>query len=278
FHLIQVQERVGEQLRARHVLIPLERSEAEMDRLFARADSLEQLAGRSGIDRAARAVGATVRQGVVVTENGAFVPGVGSALEAFEWVRDDWQAEAEGQRPAVSELFETDQAFYVVRAEGFTPAGTVPLAEATPGIRRQLVLDKKRERAMDIGRAMAVDARRGKPLGTVAAERGLSVQTAGPFTRVDPNPVFGQANAAVGAAFGVPIGQVSDVVQSSAGLFLVRPVARTEANHTEWEAQKDAQRAIANAQLQQSVIGRWLQDLRRDAEIVDRRAQVLRRS
>ncbi len=131
---------------------------------------------------------------------------------------------------------------------------------------------------MDIGRAMAVDARRGKPLGTVAAERGLSVQTAGPFTRVDPNPVFGQANAAVGAAFGVPIGQVSDVVQSSAGLFLVRPVARTEANHTEWEAQKDAQRAIANAQLQQSVIGRWLQDLRRDAEIVDRRAQVLRRS
>ncbi|HEX5521613.1 MAG TPA: hypothetical protein VFX29_07935, partial [Longimicrobiaceae bacterium] len=97
-------------------------------------------------------------------------------------------------------------------------------------------------------------------------------------TRVAFNPVFGQANAATGAAFGTAVGQVSDVVETTAGLFLIRPTARTEADRAAWEAQKEQQRMIATAQLQQQLVGQWLESLREKAKIVDRRSEVLTRS
>ncbi|HEX2094898.1 MAG TPA: peptidylprolyl isomerase [Longimicrobiaceae bacterium] len=280
YHLIQVQERSGDQVKARHILLTIEKSEEEQDRFLARADSLESLAERQGLERAARAMGVSIRTGVTVSEGSPFVPGIGSALEAVEWAqveaRDD--ESGRGGRGAISELMETEQAFYVARLESYTPEGRLSLAEATPQIRRQLVLEKKQARAAEIGRQMTAEVRGGKTLQQVAAARGLEVRTAGPFTRVDPNPVFGQANAAIGAAFGVPVWRVGDPVRTSAGVFIIRPVARTEADRKAWEAQKRQQRNLILARLQQEAVTRWMQGLREQAEIEDRRKEVLQQS
>jgi peptidyl-prolyl cis-trans isomerase D len=274
YHLIQVQERTGDQVQARHLLVSLERSEAAQDRLFARADSLEQVAERGGLERAARLLNAQLRENVTATSAEPFVPGVGSVLEALEWAQDE---AGEGAANPVSPVFETPEAFYVVRLEAFQPAGEIPLAEATPQIRRQLMLETKRAQVREIGRQMAAEVRGGKSLQQVATERGLQLQSAGPFTRVGFNPAFGQANAAVGAAFGTPINQVSNVVETTAGLFLIQPTERTQADREAWEAQKEQQRTIQSMRAQQEHLARWMQTLRSQADIVDRRNEVLQR-
>jgi peptidyl-prolyl cis-trans isomerase D len=275
YHVIQVQERQEDEVRARHILIPTTPTEESTDRLYARADSLEVLAQRGDLQRAARAMGAQVRQGVTVSQDQPFTPEVGSMLEAVEWARDEATAPDPEQ---VSPLFETPQAFYVVELEAFTPAGTVALAEATPEIRRTLVMEKKQAQARQIGQQIVAEVRGGKPLEQAARERGLSVESAGPFTRIGFNPAFGQANAVTGAAFGVPVGQVSNVVEGPAGLFIVRPTERTQADREAFEAQKEQLRGSALFQMQQEAVGRWMQDLRAQADIDDRRAEVLRRS
>jgi peptidyl-prolyl cis-trans isomerase D len=119
--------------------------------------------------------------------------------------------------------------------------------------------------------------RGGRTLEQVAGERGLQVQSAGPITRSGLNPAFGQANAATGAAFGTPIGQVSGVVETAAGLFLVQPTERTPADRAAWEAQKEQQRRIETMRAQQEVIGRWMQSLRANADVEDWRDQTLQR-
>jgi peptidyl-prolyl cis-trans isomerase D len=276
YHLIQVQEKTGDQVKARHILIPVEKGDAELDRFYAKADSLEDLAQRNGIERAARATGAAVRSGVTVTENSPFVPGIGSALEAVEWAEQETRDGAKAGQ--VSDLLETEQAFFVARLESFTPEGVTPLAQATPQIRRQLVLEKKQEQARKIGQEMVTQARGGRTLQQVAAARGLEVRQAGPFTRGDPNPALGQANAAIGAAFGVPVGRVSDVVKTTAGLFIIRPTARTEADRKAFDAQKQQMRAMAASQLQQGAVQRWLESLRKNADIEDRRKEIFNQS
>ena len=270
YHLIQVQERTGERVTARHILIPVEPNEQVLDALAARADSLEMLAEDGSLERAAQATRAALRRGVTVSERDAFVPGLGSLLEAVEWARDEAAAE-DGGRGSVSPLLETAEAYYLARLESFSPGGEIPLREAAPQIRRQLVLEKKQARAREIGQQLVREIRAGRSLEQVAAARGLQVLSAGPFTRLDPNPAFGQANAVAGAAFGTPLGQVSDVVQSTAGLFLVRPTARVPADRAQWEAQKEQQRQLELARLQQVQLQRWLEDLRRSAEIEDNR-------
>jgi peptidyl-prolyl cis-trans isomerase D len=281
YHVIQVQERTGDEARARHVLIPIEPNEEAVDRLYARADSLEALAIEAGgsVERAARTTRAELQRGVNVAQGSPFVPGIGSMLEALEWAQGEAEARrSSGDADEVSPLFETEQAFYLVRVEQYSPAGEIPLAEATPQIRRQLTVDKKRERAREIGQQMVAEVRAGRTLEDVASARGLQVEAAGPFTRVGFNPAFGQANAVTGASFGTPVGRVSDVAVSTAGLYIVRPRERTEADRATWEAQREQQRAMMMYQMQQEQLARWLQSLRQQAEIEDNRAAALRRT
>jgi peptidyl-prolyl cis-trans isomerase D len=273
FHLIQVQERLDEQVRARHILISAEPSEEAQDALYTRADSLESIALRGGVQRAARAAGAETRSGVTVSTGDAYVPGIGSLFEAIQWAEEE-AAAADGS--TVSPLFESAESFYVVEVEGFTSAGMQSLEQAAPQIRRQLIQDKKREQARQIGQQMVREVRAGKALSQAAQERGLSVETAGPFTRAAFNPVFGQSNAAIGVSFGTPIGQVSDVAQTTGGLFIIRPTARTEADRAEFEQQKEQLRASFLYQMQQQQVTRFIENLRREADIVDHRDQIRR--
>jgi peptidyl-prolyl cis-trans isomerase D len=106
----------------------------------------------------------------------------------------------------------------------------------------------------------------------------LAVQRTAPFTRVEDNRVLGQANAAVGAAFGAPIGQVGPVAVTPAGVFLIRPVARTAADRREFERQKATQREQAMRSMQQDLLGQWMNNVRKDAEIKDERAEFAARN
>jgi peptidyl-prolyl cis-trans isomerase D len=137
-------------------------------------------------------------------------------------------------------------------------------------------VEKKRAKAREIGQKMVAEARAGKPLAQVAKEHGLVVDSLGPFTRVDPNPAFGQATSAVGAAFGVPVGKTSDVMETPAGLFIIQPTAHVEAKREDFDKQKEQFRMMALYQIQQQEAARFIQALRDEAKIVDRRTEVLR--
>ena len=272
-HIIQVQERTGDQVKARHILLPIGKADEELAKLDARSDSLSDLSQRNGIELASRAVGATLRRGITVTDNLPAIPGVGPALDALDWGAIVADSLGGGRKP-VSDIFENDNAIFLVQLESFQPKGRMTLAEATPEIRRDLVLQKKRAQAKAAGQKMVQEIRAGQTLQQVAAARGLTVGVTGPFTRVEPNPVLGQANAAVGAAFGTPVGQVSNVVETTTGLFIVRPTQRVPADRKTWEAQKEQQRAGVTYQMQQGTVQRWLESARRDAKIVDNRQQL----
>jgi peptidyl-prolyl cis-trans isomerase D len=271
YHLIEVLARSETTVNARHILVSFAPSDVSLDALYMQADSLEAVAERAGVARGAQAVGAVLQEGVVVSMDDPYVPGVGSAIEAIEWARDEQLAEDPLQ---VSPVFETPESFYVVEVEAYAAAGITPLEEATPEIRRQLIVDKKSEQARTIGEQIVSEVRAGKTLEQAAQERGLTVQSVDSITRAGFNPAFGQANAATGAAFGVAIGQISDVVSTPTGYFIVRPRERTTANRQEFDTQKETLRQLALFQVQQDVVSRWMEDLREESEIVDRRDEV----
>ncbi len=274
YHLIQVTERTDTlTAKARHILIPMGKSDEELARLDARADSLETLAQSQDLQRAARAVGATFRQGVTVSDQLPYIPGVGPALEALQWAASEW-ASREGNEKLVSDVFDSEQAYYVVQVDNYLPKGQMTLAEATPQIREKLIVEKKRAQARQAGEQIVAAVRGGPTLQQAAAARGLAVQNNGPVTRGAANPVFGQATAAVGAAFGTPLNQVSNVVETPAGLFIVRPTQRTAADRRAFEVQKSELRSVAVMRLQQEQTQRWLDSVRRRAEIEDNRDQV----
>ncbi|HEU0015165.1 MAG TPA: peptidylprolyl isomerase [Longimicrobium sp.] len=277
-HLVQVTARTEDQATARHILLPFEKTEEEQARLDAKLDSLQSLAETRGLQTAARLTGASYRPGIQITDEAPFIPGAGSAMEALNWAQDEWLDPArEPKVKPVSDSFENEQALYVVELESYHGRGRTSLAEARGQIQAQLALEKRRATARAEGEKLLAAIRGGQTLEQAAAARGLTVTRTPPFTRVRPNQELGQANAAVGAAFGTPIGRVSQVVETAAGLFLVRPVQRTDAVRAEFDKQKESLRARVDQQLRQGVFDAWLDAVRESAKIRDNRERLRQR-
>lgn len=269
FHIIQVQSREGDTATGRHILVPIRDGAAMADQLADRADSLETVGERQGLEAAARQFGLSIRRGQI-TEEEPFLPGIGDVGDASEW------ALREAAPGETSELFENAAAYYMVQLDEMSPAGVVPLPTATPAIRAKLMRQKKLERAKLIGREIVDRVRAGATLQQAALARDLRVQEAGPFTRLDFVPALGRGNAAVGAAFGLDRGETSGVIEADGRLFILHLLEKTQAERARFDEQKPMLRYQTMQAMEQARWNDFLFALRQRAEISDFRDEVLR--
>jgi peptidyl-prolyl cis-trans isomerase D len=269
YHVVDVMERWGaDSAQARHILIPVERTDESELGLLARADSLEDLTEEMPLEQAAAGMGLTART-TDITQDFPFVAGAGQISEGADWA---FEEAAPGD---VSPVFETSTAFYALELVSADAAGVMPLETATPAIESTLRFDRKMERARAEAQQVVDRVRSGSALANVASELSLEVRTAGPFAREDFVPGIGRYNAVVGAAFGVPLGVVSDVVSTPTNHYVLEVLERTEPDSTAWREQLPQQRVQAVAMVQQQRLQEWIEALRANARVEDRRDEVL---
>jgi len=269
FHIIDVMERWGaDSVQARHILIPIERTDDSEIALLTLADSLETLGEQMGLEQAANAAGLS-SQTATITQDFPFLGGAGQVSEGADWAFE------EASPGDVSPVFETATAFYALELVSSEPAGVLPLETARGAIEATLIFERKMERGRTELQTVSQTAQAGEPLANVAAEAGMELRTAGPFSRDEFVPGIGRQNAVIGASFGLPIGQVSDVVSTPTNHFVLQVVGRIAADSTAWRSQLPQQRAAAVAQVQQQRLQEWIEALRSAARVVDRRDEVL---
>ena len=268
YHLLLVSNRTADSATAKHILVPVTRTEASDDSILMIADSLENLVDNRTLEEAARMMGLEVRT-EQLTDVLPFISGAGQVGDGADWVFE------EGAPGEVSELFENNQAFYVFELVSTEPGGVRPLIDAQPTIRQILLLEKKIEKAKTQAQRLVERVRSGTTLENAAAEMGLDVRAPEPFTRQDFVAGMGQQNAAIGAAFGLQPREVSPPVATRDNVFVIQKIAHTPADSLQWEAQKAVQRQQLTSVQQQQRLQRWMLGLRASARIVDRRAEVL---
>jgi parvulin-like peptidyl-prolyl isomerase len=269
FHVLEVQERwAADSAQARHILIPVARTDDSEIEMLTMADSIEDLGEAMPLDQAAAAAGMSVST-IDLAQNFAFVAGAGQISEGSDWV---FEEAAPGD---VSPVFETSTAFYALELISSSPEGVLPIEEARPSIEATLLFDKKMAQAQVDAQDVVGRVGGGTPLPNVAAELGLEARNAGPVSRVDFVPGVGRQNAAIGAAFGLQPGEVSGVITTTSNAYVLEVLTRTEADSTAWLIQVAQQREAAIFVLQQDRLREWIDALRAAARIVDRRDVVL---
>jgi len=269
YHLIEVMERWGaDSAQARHVLIPIVRTDESEIELLTLADSVEELTEAMPLQEAAAQAGLTATT-VDVTETFPFVAGAGQITEGAEWIFED------ASPGDVSPVFETSQAFYALELVSAQPAGVLPLEDARESIVSTLRFDQKMARAREEAAQLVDRVRSGTALANAASQMGLEVRDAGPFSRTDFVPGIGRQNAAIGAAFGLGVDELSDVVSTPANAYVIQMLDRVPADSAAWLDQLDQQRQTAVATVQQERLQEWITALRGAARIVDRRDEVL---
>ena len=268
-HVIEVQNRwAQDSVQARHILLPIVRTDESEIQLLTLADSLEDLGEEMALDQAAATAGLTSTT-LDIAQNFPFLPGAGQVSEGADWLFE------EASPGDVSPVFETSTAFYALELVSSEPEGVLPLADASAAIESTLLFDAKMGQAQVDAQDLVSRVRGGTVLSNAAAELELDVRSAGPFSRNDFVAGIGRQNAAIGAAFGLEPGDVSGVVPTPANVYVLEVLTRTDADSTAWLAQLTEQRQAAIAIRQQARLSEWIEALRASANIRDRRDIVL---
>lgn len=273
YHLIKLDERKGDTLALRHILLRIQQSDSTAMRTDRQADELGRLAAGSEtpakFDSAAsrldlQKVSGQVFEGETMRIGAREIPDV--SAWAFSGVRVG----------ETSELFSDDDGYYLARLDSLEEGGVPNFDDAKEMIRREVVRDKKlailEPRARQLSQAAV-----GSSLEAAAQAQGLTVQQTPMFARVSSVPGLGQLTQTIGAAFALPVGSVSTPVKAPNGVFVLRVDRRTNADRAIWEAQKAQQRQQLVQALRQRRVSEYLENLRKAAKIKDHRKEVLAR-
>jgi peptidyl-prolyl cis-trans isomerase D len=270
FHLIRVDEHKGDTLALRHILVPIQQSDSASTRIDREADSLSRMAaaGDQGakLDTAARKLGVKVfRIQVVENEPGALNGKVVPSVSAWAFG---------GAKPGeTSDLFDDENGYYLARLDSLKPGGDAKFDDVKDLVRERVAkeqaIDKLIPQAQQLASAAATSS-----LEAAAKSANKTVQQAPMFARSSIVPGLGQFSEAVGAAFALPVGAVSQPVKTAEGAYVLRVDKRVVADSTAWAAQKDAQKSARLQQLRQQRIQMYLQDIRKAAKVDDRRKQI----
>ena len=270
YHIIRVDERKGDTLALRHILLRIQQSDSAAAKTDRRADSLARLAASTDqpakFDEAARTLQipvlrATVIEGNPLTVNGQFIPSVGP------WA---FQGATPGE---TSELFDAEDGYYLARLDSLTPGGTLSLDQAKNDIVTYLRRQKKIDLLLPQARNFAKVAAAGT-LESAAKLLNMEVVKTKPFTRVTGVPELAQFPEAVGAAFALPLNTVSEPIRAMAGVVVERIDNRIPASRAAFEAQKEVLRQQTLGQLRQERVREFLSNLRAVAKIDDKRKQI----
>ncbi len=267
YHVMRVKSRTDTLATTEQVMVPIELAQASEDVLLDRADSLEVLGENMKLDAAAKAIGLEARTAELAPPI-AFIPGVGVPDEGLDWA---FNSAAIGD---VSTVFESPTAYYMLELVARTDSGTMTLDEAKTNIRQTLTDDELVRRAQEKVAASIA----GKDLNAIAQEFKSTVGEASAFTRGDNVPGLGRLNPAVGAVFGLKVGQMSGVLTAGNRLFVVQATERAPLDRAAFEGQKAQQRAQVLQALGEQKWAQYIAALRTSAKIEDNRKELARQN
>lgn len=270
FHLVRVDRRSQDSLELSQIFVPIEISPATEDSVFDLQDDLEGIALIQDLATAADSLNITITTDVQLIDGVTFVPGAGALGVAPVWALAE-----ETEVGELSQFFENATGFHLFELLGRRDESPIPLEEAAPGIREQLIVSKRKDRARDVALGLVDALGGGATLEVAAARFGWIVEESRSFRRGDFVPGLGSGTEAIGEAFGTPIGSTTGVTDTGDAVAVIEILEREEATRTGFEEVKAVLLDQLRLERTQGYVDKWLAALREDAVVEDHRARLI---
>jgi peptidyl-prolyl cis-trans isomerase D len=268
WHILKVEDKRGAgdslQVKARHILLKIEPGRDTLDSLRVLADDFVESAEANGFNAASSEIELQTSDTGFITA-GSFFPLLGNKTSGL--VNGFWEQKI----GSISPTFESDRGIYVFALTDKRPGGTRPLDEVKNQVAGRVRQNLKREMAAQQVQGLLGEVRSGKSLKDAAEALGLRYAEPEPFAKADFVPTVGSRNGFIGEAFELDPGQMSDVVTTRNGAYVLQVVDQTPAAESDYDLEK-AQ--LANQLLgtkRNDMITAWFANLRDQADIVDNR-------
>lgn len=254
----------SEQRQLSHILFKEEPSSTTLDSLEALLDDLRAAAVEEDFNTAAQRLGLEVQVTGPVAKGG-FVPGLGFETKALNFGFAN-------RIGTVSDLMEHMSAYYVIQVRDKIEAGIASLDDVIEQIRDDLIFEKTLAALKPLGERIALQMQEQPArFAAIAEAESLNVEEATSFSRNDYVTGVGRDPTFIAAAFALPLGEVSNLVQGSDFWYIIKVTEHTELAEeglqTLIESEKER---LLNSRIQ-AAYSEWVRGLRNSAKIVDNR-------
>jgi len=168
-------------------------------------------------------------------------------------------------------VIELNDDFVVLHVANITPEGYRPFDEVRSELEPQARLEKKK--AIQTSRLKAAAGDGSKDLEAIAEELGTIRRTASAVTQNNTLvPTLGREPKFVGAALGLEEGVTSSVIDGANAAYMLKVTRIYEADpSTITAAQRTSLKTELMNRKKQQMTGRWLAELREEADVADYR-------
>jgi peptidyl-prolyl cis-trans isomerase D len=277
YHILQVtkktaDKKAGDTIAARQILIPIELAGQHRALVDRQTDSLQRIAAERLIPEALDTVVRALK--LPKGETGPVASGTRVVLGAYV-VPDAGVWAFQAKVGETSPVIDGEAASYVFRLDSIQPAGVPPLVQIHDGVALKVKEQKKEERAKQIAEDLIRRVNGGATLKAASEALHLPNREFDPFTRTTP-PL--ESPQIVGAAFGLPVGSLSNVIDTPEGLYVIKVLQRVPADSAKFEKEKAQILGQMIRSVRQETVRSYLADLTHSARIQDRRAEMLKTS
>ncbi len=264
----QTESQLVKKAHASHILIKTETSQETLDELYKRLETFRAAADKNGFLKAAEDLQMPIRQAQPFFR-GKNIQYIGNDLLVSDFT-------FENELNAISDLMQSNSAFYVVQIAQILTAGPASLEDAREKVQMDLLRHKVMAICKDTADAIWAEIQTGAAIEKAAKNHGYEYTVLEPFRRIDYIPAFERDPQAVGAAFSLTEpGKITTPSEYDQGMAIFKLVERITPDLSEFNAKRDSVYSAILVTKQQELYSRWFENLVKNSEITNNVQKML---
>ncbi|MEM1093006.1 MAG: peptidyl-prolyl cis-trans isomerase [Bacteroidota bacterium] len=257
FHVLEVTARATQDVQVADFVLSIAPSVTTEQEIRERLGDLQYFAEENGDFGAEAERAGLTFQTVLAEEEQQFIPGLGRSRTLSTFL-------SRADEGSVSEVVELDTQFIVAHVTTITPEGYRPFDDVKAELEPRVRLQKKQALQLEKLQNASGD------LNAIAQAAGATVQDASVQFSTTAIPGLGREPKFIGTAMGLAAGATSGVIAGENAAFVIQAVSIAEPQPIADADRTSIQQELTN-QRQGQVRNQWLQAMREDADINDRR-------
>jgi peptidyl-prolyl cis-trans isomerase D len=270
YHIIKVTDRSNQDFVVEKIVNKIQPSATTSDKLYQDAQDFSFVAKKDGFENEAKVMKYSVVETPSFDEEAQGIPGIGVNRALVKFAFDNSLGE-------VSDVFRVASGHVVVMVSDVTKPGLKKFEETKVQIKNTLLLKMKLDKAASIAkeiRSKIGDSGDGNIAKTIWA--AARVDTTAEFTSFGSIPGIGRDYAFSEYSAKGDLNKWSQPVKGKSNVYLIKVNYRTKYDPSLFESQKAEIKKQLLFSKKSSFYGQWIQDLKKEASIVDNRFQFYR--
>lgn len=267
WHVIKVHDRSAIEMKLAEVRMEIKAGSSTKDQVFERARDFAYLASESSFEAEAKTQEIPIQETPeFAQQTGSYIPNIGTNPALLKFAFENGVGD-------ISEVHRSAGGYVVAMISEERPAGYRSIDELKEQIKPQVVYERQLENTLKKARSIAS----GKSLEQIVASNPqLTITTTPPFKLQNGVPNVGADQAFIGKLLGLKAGASSAPFRGQRGIYVMRLDSKGKFDETAFKVKKDEIRQQLLSSTQNEFIQTWIEQKRKDIDIVDNRDRFFR--